>query len=160
MRVYGAVPVGVRLAEGFWAHTEPPGLESQNVHHDFHKNVHLDFQFSPLKPEPHGSRWASAGNTAEVEAGMLFVAWCYCCSGKGGNSIKLHAGERKLLPSLQFCVKSVVWPSGLVGDVQALVGAPLPTLQKHHGSECSAAIQLLIHRPSSSTVSCLRTVAA
>lgn len=49
----------------------------------------------------------------------------------------------KLLPSLQFCVKSVVWYSGLVGDVQGLVGALLPTLQKHHRSECSAQYSFL-----------------
>lgn len=81
MCVYGAVPVGVRLAEGFWAHTEPPGLDSQNVHHDLHKNVHLDFQFSPLKPEPPwkqvGTCWEHSrdGRWDAVCSLMLLLQW-------------------------------------------------------------------------------------
>lgn len=78
IRVYGAVPGAVRPAEGFWAHTEPPGLESQNVHRDFHKNVHLDFQFSPLKQwKQMGICWEHGrdGSWGAVCSLVLLLQW-------------------------------------------------------------------------------------
>lgn len=54
--------------------------------------------------------------TTEIETRMLFAALRYSCTGKGGNSVKLHSlcsWEFKLLSLLYCCVRSVVWQLGL-----------------------------------------------